>query len=149
MSLIKKLLNTNDDVSLLVLRIMLAVVMFPHGAQKVFGWFGGHGFSGTMAFFTQNMHIPPFFAFMAILAESVGSLLLFLGLFTRVAALGIGINMAVAMFLFHLPNGFFMNWFGGKQGEGFEYHILAIAIALALVIRGGGKASLDRSPIFV
>ncbi|MGZ3788787.1 MAG: DoxX family protein [Bacteriovorax sp.] len=144
MSLGKKMLNTNDDMVLFVLRMVLGIVFFPHGAQKVLGWFGGPGFSGTMGFFTGQMHIPAIFAFLAILAEFGGSLCLIIGLLTRVAAFGIGVVMVVAVLTVHLPHGFFMNWGGNQSGEGFEYHLLALGIAIALVIGGGGAASLDR-----
>jgi len=136
---------TDNSLAGLVLRVTLGVVMFPHGAQKVFGWFGGHGFSATMNSFTENMGIPWVFALLAILAESLGAVALIVGFLTRVAALGIGVVMVVATVMIHWQNGFFMNWFGGKQGEGFEYHLLALAIAVALVIRGGGLWSVDRA----
>jgi len=142
--MIRKLLSTDNDISNLVLRLLLGIVFFPHGAQKVFGWFGGHGFSGTMEAFTVKMGIPSLFAFLAILAESGGSLALISGFLTRVAAFGIACNMVVAIFMVHLPNGFFMNWFGKQKGEGFEYHLLVIAIAIALMIKGGGRWSIDR-----
>jgi len=128
----------------LILRIGLGCVIFPHGAQKVFGWFGGPGFAGTMDMFVNKMQIPYGFALLAILAESAGSLGLITGCLTRLAAFGILCNMAVAIAMVHLPNGFFMNWTGSQPGEGFEYHILAITIALALIIGGGGKWSIDR-----
>ena len=139
----RKLLTTDNDRTTILLRLTLAVVLFPHGAQKVLGWFGGSGFSGTMDFFTSNMGIPAVLAFLAILAEFLGPLGLVSGLLTRVAAFGIGVTMTVAAF-FHKGHGFFMNWFGNQQGEGFEYHLLAIGLALALVIKGGGAWSLDR-----
>lgn len=139
-----KLVRTDNDISALILRIMLGIVFFPHGAQKLFGWFGGNGFSGTMAFFTDKMGIPAVLAFLAIMAESVGALAVIAGFLTRIGALGIGTNMVVAIFMVHLPYGFFMNWFGQKQGEGFEFHLLAIAIAAALIIKGGGRWSVDR-----
>jgi putative oxidoreductase len=140
----KKLVQTNDDVALLVLRVVLGVVFFPHGMQKLFGWFGGPGFSGMMGMFTDKMGIPAVFAFLAIMAEGLGSLGLITGLLTRVAAFGIAVNMAVAVYLLHFQHGFFMNWFGNQKGEGFEYHLLVIGIALALMIRGGGKWSVDQ-----
>lgn len=140
----KALIRTDDDVSGFVLRLLLGVVFFPHGAQKLLGWFGGHGFSATMNSFTEHMGIPVIFAFLAIMAESVGSVALIAGFLTRIAALGIGTVMVVAVLMVHLPYGFFMNWFGNQKGEGFEFHILAVAIALALIIKGGGKWSLDR-----
>jgi len=140
----KKLIQTDDDLSTLIMRVMLGIVFFPHGAQKLLGWFGGSGFSGTMSMFTDKMGIPAVLAFLAIMAESVGAVALIAGFLTRIAALGIGTNMVVAIFMVHLPNGFFMNWFGNQKGEGFEYHLLAITLALALIIKGGGKWSIDR-----
>lgn len=137
------LFKTDRCVSTLLLRLVLGAVFLPHGAQKVLGWFGGYGFSNTMAAFTGQMHIPALFAFLAIMAEFAGAIALILGFFTRIAALGIAANMAVAIYMVHYANGFFMNWFGNQKGEGFEYHLLAIGIALALMIRGGGKWSID------
>src|SRR5947209_2964941 len=128
------LLRTNDRIEPLLLRLFLGVVFFPHGAQKVFGWFGGYGFTGTMGFFTQQMHIPALFAFLAIAAEFAGSLGLILGLLTRVAAFGILANMLVAVAMVHSKVGFFMNWEGNQKGEGFEFHLLAIGMALALML---------------
>lgn len=140
----KKLFQTQDDVVSLLLRLFLGVVFFPHGMQKLFGWFGGYGFSGTLGFFTGTMGIPVVFAVLAILAEGLGSLGLLTGLLTRVAAFGITVSMTVAVLTVHLQNGFFMNWDGKQPGEGFEFHLLAIAIGIALIIRGGGKWSVDR-----
>lgn len=142
--MLKPLLATNRDSAALVLRIALGVVMFPHGAQKLLGWFGGYGFTGTMQHFTENMGIPYIFALLAILAESFGALGLIVGLGTRIAALGVGVTIGVAALMGHLQHGFFMNWFGNQAGEGFEYHLLVVGMALALVIRGGGQWSLDR-----
>jgi len=142
--MINKLLSTENDGAALLLRLGLGVVMFPHGAQKLLGWFGGYGLSGTLHHFTENMGIPFIFALAAILAESLGALALIGGLFSRLAALGVGVTMTVAALMGHVHNGFFMNWFGNQPGEGFEYHILAVTIALAIVIKGGGKWSLDR-----
>ena len=141
--MLTRLLKTRDDSASLVLRLMLGLVIFPHGAQKVLGWFGGYGLEGTLAFFTHTMNIPYVFAVLAIAAEFLGSIGLIVGLLTRVAAFGIACNMGVAIFMVHLPNGFFMNWTGKQAGEGFEYHLLVIAIALALMIKGGGRWSLD------
>jgi putative oxidoreductase len=141
----KALLQTDDSWSGLILRVMLGVVMFPHGAQKVFGWFGGNGFSGTMGFFTTQMNIPAVVAFLVIMAESVGAVMLVLGFAARLAAFGIACVMVGAIWLVHLPNGFFMNWFGKQAGEGFEYHLLALAISAAVMIAGSGKWSVDRA----
>lgn len=140
----KRILATRDDINLTIVRVFLGLVFFPHGAQKMLGWFGGPGFSGTMQMFTQNMKVPMVFAFLAICAEFLGSLGLIVGLCTRIAAFGILANMVVAIFMVHLPNGFFMNWTGKQAGEGFEYHLLVLGMALALIVGGGGKASLDR-----
>jgi putative oxidoreductase len=142
--MLTSLLKTKDDSASLVLRVMLGVVMFPHGAQKVLGWFGGYGLAGTLHYFTDTMGIPLAFAILAVAAEFLGSIGLLVGLFTRLAAFGIACNMAVAIFMVHLPNGFFMNWSGKQAGEGFEFHLLVIAIALALMIKGGGRWSMDR-----
>jgi putative oxidoreductase len=136
------LLQTDGGAVGLILRLTLAVVFFPHGAQKVFGWFGGHGFKNTMYSFT-SAGIPTGFALLAIAAEFLGPIGLAVGLLTRVAAFGIGCVMLVAIITVHWQHGFFMNWFGNQQGEGFEYHLLALGIIIALIIVGGGAWSLD------
>lgn len=142
---VKKLfLSTTDDAGLTLVRIALGVVMFPHGAQKVLGWFGGYGWNGTMGFFTQQMGIPTVFAVLAILAEFLGSLGLITGLFGRIAAFGILSNMVVATAMVHAKVGFFMNWGGTLQGEGYEYAILASTLALLIVWKGSGAYSVDR-----
>ena len=143
MKLIKQLTQTSNSSALLLARLTLGLVMFPHGAQKALGWFGGYGFTGTMGFFTGTMHIPYLFAFLAIAAEFAGSIALILGIFSRLAALSIAVVMAVAIFTVSAPNGFFMNWFGNQKGEGYEYHLLAIGLALIVTIYGAGKASID------
>lgn len=140
----KAFFNTDRDKTAMVLRIVLGIVIFPHGAQKLLGWFGGYGFTGTMTYFTETMSIPALFAFLAIMVEFFGSLALITGFATRLAAIGIGVVMIVATLTTHLQHGFFMNWYGNQGGEGFEFHLLALAMALALVIKGGGKLSLDR-----
>lgn len=137
--MIKKIFQTNDEVVSLVLRLLLGIVFLPHGLQKLMGY------SETMEFFTMKLGIPAFFAFLAIMAEGLGSLGLITGLLTRVAAFGIAVNMAVAVAMLHWQNGFFMNWFGNQKGEGYEYHLLAIAIAVALMIKGGGRWSIDNA----
>src|SRR5436309_15528406 len=108
----KNILKTTDSVLPTIARLTLGIVMFPHGAQKVLGWFGGYGFSGTMGFFTGQMHIPALFAFLAIAAEFLGSLGLITGFLSRIAAFGIAMNMLVAVLMVHAANGFFVNWFG-------------------------------------
>jgi putative oxidoreductase len=140
---LNSLIQSRDSLLPLIARVALGIVMFPHGAQKVFGWFGGHGFTGSMTFFTHTMHVPAPLAFLAILAEFAGSLGLITGFLSRIAAFGIACNMFVAIFTVHVANGFFMNWYGVNKGEGFEFHILAIGLALAVMIGGAGKASID------
>lgn len=138
------LFRTEDSWHLLIARLALGIVMLPHGAQKLLGWFGGSGFSATMGSFTaQGMPAP--LAFLVIVSESLGSLGLVLGFLTRIAALGSAAVMLGAIGMVHWPNGFFMNWFGKQAGEGFEYHLLALGLALALLTGGGGKASVDRA----
>ena len=142
--MIRKLIATDNDAATTILRLALGVIFFAHGAQKMLGWFGGYGFTGTMGFFTGAMHIPALFAFLAIAAEFFGGLGLIFGLLTRVASFGIFINMVVAVVLVHGQYGFFMNWTGAQKGEGFEYHLLVLAVTAFLMIRGGGAASVDR-----
>ncbi len=146
----KKLINTDRDVAALVLRVALGIVFYFHGMAKLTTMYGGYGFAGTLGFFTSKMGIPAFFAVLAILAEGLGWAGLIAGFLTRVAAFGITVNMLVAVYMIHWQNGIFMNWFGvmkdGKPaGEGFEYHLLAIAIGIALMIKGGGALSVDRA----
>ena len=140
--MLRNFLKTNNDVALTVLRLVLGIVFFAHGAQKVFGWFGGYGFSATLQGMS-GMGLPKVVVLLVIATEFVGALLLIFGALTRLAALGIIGEMIGAVLMVHLPNGFFMNWTGNQKGEGFEYHLLAIAIAVALLIRGGGAYSVD------
>ena len=141
----RKLISTSDDYAVTIARLILGVVFFAHGAQKMLGWFGGYGFSGTMGFFTQMLHVPAPLAFLAICAEFFGGLGLIVGLLGRVAAFGIAMNMLVAIFTVHIHNGFFANWSGQQKGEGFEYHLLALALLLLVMIKGAGAFSIDRA----
>lgn len=141
----KKLLATPNDGVLALMRLVLGIVFFLHGSQKMLGWFGGFGFSGTMHAFTGMMHIPAPFAFLAICAEFFGGIGLIVGFLTRIAAFGIAVNMIVAVVLVHAANGPFMNWYGNQKGEGYEYHVLTLALAIAIIIRGGGAFSVDRA----
>ncbi len=136
------LVGTHGDVVPLVLRLTLAVVMFAHGAQKALGWFGGSGLKGTLDLLRKS-GVPSPVAVLAIMAEFLGPLGLAVGLLTRVAALGIAAVMLGAILTVHGQHGFFMNWYGKEQGEGFEYHVLAIGLAVALVLNGAGVWSLD------
>jgi len=143
--MLHELLSTSGDLTLMLVRLALGIVFFAHGSQKMLGWFGGAGFKKTMSLFTQQLHIPAPLAFLAFCAEFFGGLGLIAGLLTRVAAFGIAVDMVVAVLTVHLPNGFFMNWGGEQKGEGFEYHLLSIAITIALMIGGGGALSIDRA----
>src|SRR5438874_7353793 len=142
--MVRKLFATDNDTATAVLRLVLGVIFFAHGAQKILGWFGGFGFSGTMGFFTGMLHIPAPLALLAIAAEFFGGLGLILGFLTRIAAFGIAAVMVVAIAAVHSAFGFFMNWTGTQKGEGFEYHLLALAITTFLMIRGAGAFSIDR-----
>ena len=139
----KYLFQTNDNFSYWVPRVILGCVFLPHGAQKLFGWFGGFGFTNTMTYFTQTAGLPWIIAFLIVMGESLGSLGLILGFFTRLSALGLICIMVGAIITVHIPNGFFMNWFGKQAGEGFEYHLLVIGMSIPLLISGGGKYSVD------
>jgi putative oxidoreductase len=140
---LEKFISTDDDIGILAARLTLGVVMFPHGAQKLFGLFGGGGFSGTLNYFVSS-GLPAVLAVLIILGESLGSIALIFGFFSRFMAFGIGLIMLGAIFMVHLPNGFFMNWFGKQPGEGFEYHILAVGLSLVIMIKGSGAFSIDR-----
>jgi putative oxidoreductase len=136
------LLDTSRDSAATVLRVALGTVVLPHGLQKVFGWFDGFGLAATFDFFA-GLGVPAPVAALVVASDLIGSLLLIAGLFTRVAAAGAGLVMLGAIALYHAPNGFFMNWGGEPRGEGFEFHLLAIGMAVALAVSGGGRASLD------
>jgi len=143
--MLRRLLATDDSAATATLRLVLGVVFFAHGAQKMLGWFGGPGFSGSMGLFTGYLHIPAALGFLAIAAEFFGGLGLILGFLTRIAAFGIAMNMVVAIAMVHRSFGFFMNWTGTQKGEGFEYHLLVLAITAFLIIRGAGAVSVDRA----
>jgi putative oxidoreductase len=140
----KKLTSTSNDAALTMMRLALGVVAFAHGSQKLLGWFGGFGFSGTMGFF-GHLGIPAAVAALIIVGEFSAGLGLIFGFLTRIAAFGDACIMIGAIFLVHLPNGFFMNWLGTQKGEGYEFHLLALAIAAALLLRGAGAFSVDRA----
>lgn len=138
----QKFLDTDRSYTLLLQRLALGLVILPHGLQKVFGLFGGYGFDATMGFFA-SIGVPAFLGVLVIAAESLGALGLVLGAGTRLAAFGVAATMVGAVLTVHLPHGFFMNWGGSQAGEGFEYHLLALALAVPLVVRGAGAYSLD------
>jgi len=139
-----KFFATENLVAPLLIRVALGAVMLPHGAQKALGMFGGGGFTATVQGMSQGMGIPSVFVMLIIASEFLGSMGLILGVATRFCAFGTFSVMTGAIFMVHLPNGFFMNWFGNQAGEGFEFHLLAAGMALALMVAGGGKWSVDR-----
>lgn len=136
----KAFLRSSNDVTIALMRLVLGIVFFAHGSQKALGWFGGYGWNGTMQAFTGMLHIPAFFVACAILAEFVGGILLILGLFSRVAALGIAIVMMVAILKVHLHNGLL----GSAQAPGFEHPLVCLALAVLIIMKGGGALSIDR-----
>jgi putative oxidoreductase len=142
-SILSLLTRTSGRWAPLILRLTLALVFFPHGAQKVLGWFGGYGFTGTMGYFT-GQGMPYAIALLPVLTEFLAPFALAAGFFTRIAALALGFEMVVAVLTVHAVNGFFMNWFGNQKGEGYEYHLLVIGIALALIVKGAGRWSVDQ-----
>jgi putative oxidoreductase len=136
------MLATDQSVVPALLRVALGGVILGHGLQKVFGWFGGYGIAGTMGFF-ESLGMPTVLGALVIVSDFVGSLALMAGLLTRFSAAAAFAVMLGATLLVHLPNGFFMNWGGAPHGEGYEFHLLAMAMAASLVLSGGGRASLD------
>jgi len=138
------LIRTPADPAAFVARVMLGVTMWPHGAQKTLGWFGGDGFRATIDGMGQQ-GLPATLAVLVMVGEFLGSIALLVGLMGRVAAASIAMIMLGAIFLVHGQNGFFMNWTGKQAGEGFEYHLLALALALVVLIRGSGAVSIDRA----
>lgn len=138
-------LKTNpDNTNALIARLALGIVIFPHGAQKLLGWFGGYGFDGTMGFLTETMNLPYFIGLLVILIEFFGALFLITGFATRLAAIGVIVIFIGVVITSHLNNGFFMNWYmQADKGEGLEYFILLFGLAIIALIAGGGRASID------
>lgn len=139
----KLVFGINNDWTGLITRITIGLILFPHGAQKMLGLFGGYGFSGTMSFFTGTMHLPWIIGFLVIIIEFFGSLSLIAGFSSRIWSAIIIIQMIGIILTSHIDNGFFMNWFGTQKGEGYEYHLLVIGLAIATVANGSGKYSVD------
>ena len=147
--MLRNIIGTKDDAVVAILRLVLGVVFFAHGAQKMLGWFGGYGYAGTMGYFT-SLGVPSVFGNLAILAEFLGGIGLILGFLGRIAAAGVMVNMCMAILLVHRPNGLFMNWglaVVGQTaaGEGYEFHLLAIAIGLLVLVKGSASFSVDRA----
>jgi putative oxidoreductase len=139
----KILLTTSGNWSATALRLVLGIVIFSHGAQSMLGWFDGAGLSATLQALTEFMGLPWLIALLVICIQFFGSIMLFTGIGTRIAALGI-FGIFIGMMTYHLDFGFHMNWMGTKKGEGFEYHVLVLAMCVALMVQGGGPFSIDR-----
>lgn len=139
----ERIFKTNNDWTGLVTRVTIGLVLFPHGAQKVFGWFGGPGYTAEMAFFTQTLHLPWVIAFLVIFIEFFGAVSLLLGFASRLWAMALIVLFVGIIFTAHLENGFFMDWFGTQKGEGYEYHLLVIGLCLATLFNGSGKYAVD------
>ena len=142
--ILRAIARTDGNVAGAVARLTLAVVMFPHGAQKLLGWFGGYGFDGTMGYLTGSIGLPAALALLVVLIEFFGPIALALGFLGRIAAVGVAAVMIGAVATSHVPFGFFMNWAGTQGGEGFEYHLLALALTVIVLVNGSGALSLDR-----
>ena len=145
MEILLNLTRTNGDWVVTAVRLVLGIVLFAHGAQKLLGWYGGPGFGNTVQMLTTYVKLPTVLAVTVIWVEFLGGLGLILGLFSRLAGIGALVTMVGAIVTVHYRHGLFMNWAGDKKGHGFEYHLLAIALALVVIIRGAGALSLDRA----
>lgn len=140
---VEALLSTNPIIGNSIARITLGMVIFPHGAQKLLGLFGGHGYSATIDFFTTQMGLPSLVAFAVIMIEFFGSLGLILGFLSRFWALSLSGMFLGIIFTTQIEHGFFMNWFGNQAGEGYEYSLLVIGLSLSILLNGSGKWSID------
>lgn len=138
-----KIFNTNNDLTGLIARLTLALILFPHGAQKMLEMFGGYGFTGTMGYFTGTLHLPWIIGFLVIIIEFVGALFLIVGFASRIWSVLIIVLFIGIIFTSHLENGFFMNWFGNQKGEGYEFHLLVIGLSLVILANGSGKYAID------
>lgn len=139
-----KIFNTNNDLTGVITRLTIGLILFPHGAQKMLGMFGGYGFIGTMNFFTGTLHLPWIIGFFVIIIEFVGALSFIAGFASRIWSVLTIILFIGIIVTSHLDNGFFMNWFGNQKGEGYEYHLLIIGLSLATLVNGSGKYSADK-----
>lgn len=144
-----QLFKTTNSIAPTIIRVVLGFVLLGHGAQKLLGWYGGYGFNATMGYFTESVGLPWIVGFMVIVIEFFGAISLILGFATRIWSAAMVILFAGIIVTVHLPNGFFMNWFGNQKGEGYEYFLLAISMAASLVISGAGRFSVDGQIPFV
>ncbi|MET3877869.1 ester cyclase [Chitinophaga sp. OAE865] len=139
----QQIFGTRNDWTGLILRLTVGLILFPHGAQKVFGWFGGPGFTNEMTFFTGTLHLPWLIAFLVIAIEFLGAISLIVGFASRIWSIAMICLFIGIIFTAHTENGFFMNWFGTQKGEGYEYHLLVIGLSLAVLVNGSGKYAVD------
>src|ERR1700730_9506805 len=142
--MIESLTGTHGGWAVAIARIVLGIVFFAHGAQKMLGWYGGPGLASSLRTFTQHLHLPSTLVFLVIAGELLSGIGLIVGLFSRIAALVIALTMVGAIATAHFRFGLFLNWFGNQEGHGIEYHLLAIALALVVVVKGAGAFSVDR-----
>src|ERR1700740_3256342 len=142
--MIETLTGTQADWTISIVRVVLGLIFFAHGAQKMLGWYGGAGLAKSMRTFTKDLRLPSALAFLVIAGEFLGGVGLIVGLFSRIAALVIAVTMLGAITTVHFRFGLFLNWFGGQGGHGIEYHLLAIALALVVLVKGAGVFSIDR-----
>ena len=141
--MLRFLFHTNGDFPTFFARVFLGAVILPHGLQKLLGMVGGNGFDATVKFFVEG-GLPEIVAILIIVGESVGAVCLIIGFMGRICAIGIITIMTGAIVTVHAKYGFFMNWFGTQEGQGYEYHLLAIGLGLAVLVGGSGKFSIDR-----
>jgi putative oxidoreductase len=141
--LVPQILKTDAHIGFSIARWTLGLVMFPHGAQKLLGFFGGYGYSATMEALTTQMDLPGFVAFSVIMIEFFGSISLILGFFSRFWAIALAGMFTGIIITTQLEHGFFMNWFGNQAGEGYEFSLLVIGLALSILVNGSGKFSMD------
>ena len=139
--MIEKLLQTDADFACTFLRTIAGIIIFPYGMQKLLGWFDGVGIKGTLEQMRVRK-IPQFIGWLIIIGQSLGSIALIFGFLGRIAAGGLFIIFIGALIV-HLPDGWAMNWFGRKNGEGIEYHVLLLSLLLIVIIRGSGAMSID------
>jgi putative oxidoreductase len=140
-----EILGTFPSRSLLIIRLALGVIFFAHGAQKLFGWFGGPGLRATIDSFRQSLGIPPAATTIGAIIECFGGLAMIFGFLVRPTALGLIVVMLVAIAKVHWTHGFFLNWsLEPGKGHGFEMNLALIAMALAVLVGGAGALSIDR-----
>jgi putative oxidoreductase len=139
--MIETLLQTNADYVFTLVRIIAGIIIFPYGMQKLFPWFGAWGIKKSLQQLTLRK-IPKFIAWLIIIGQSFGSIALVAGFLGRIAAGGLFIIFTGALIV-HLPDGWAMNWFGEKKGEGIEYHVMLLTLLLIVIVRGSGAISID------